>query len=207
MTDPLPPTTPASSATSAPRARPRRAARLASLVVLAVGSLAAVASTGEENEAKRADEGSSGDPSGEASGETEAPATPEQFAVGDLVELGDWQVRVHGVTDPVVSTDEFFQPAAGQRWVAVDVEVTNTGDQAETVSSALCFEIMDDGNQAYMQTVTGTTTAATPDGEVAAGASRRGTVEYEVPADAAGLRLQFSCDLLASGTATIALGA
>jgi hypothetical protein len=41
---------------------------------------------------------------------------------------------------------------------------------------------------------------------VAAGGARRGTLTYEVPADAAGLRLTFKCDLFSTGSATIALG-
>jgi hypothetical protein len=177
-----------------------RVNRLLSLLAVGVALFAAVASTGE-NEPQRVDESSSGTEEGSTSGE------PEEFAVGDLVELGDWRVRVHGVTDPVQSTDQFLQPPAGQRWVAVDVEVTNAGDQAETMSSALCFQLVDDQNRTFNQTVTGASGAATPDGDVAAGASLRGAVEYEVPADARGLRLNFSCDLLTPGTATITLGA
>jgi uncharacterized protein DUF4352 len=176
--------------------------RLLALFAVGVALFAAVASSGE-NEPQRVDEGSGDtqEDSGSTSGE------PEVFAVGDLVELGDWRVRVHGVTDPVQSTDQFLQPAAGQRWVAVDVEVTNAGDQAETMSSALCFQLVDDQNRTFNQTVTGVSGAGTPDGDVAAGASLRGPVEYELPADARGLRLNFSCDLLTPGTATITLGA
>jgi hypothetical protein len=180
-----------------------RVNRLLSLLAVGVALFAAVAST-SENEPERVDEGpgETQEDSGSGSGSGE----PEVFAVGDLVELGDWRVRVHGVTDPVQSTDQFLQPAAGQRWVAVDVEVTNAGDQAETMSSALCFQLVDDQNRTFNQTVTGASGAATPDGDVAAGASLRGAVEYEVPADARGLRLNFSCDLLTPGTATITLG-
>jgi hypothetical protein len=175
-----------------------RVNRLLSLLAVGVALFAAVASTGE-NEPERVDESS------ESSAGSDSEE-PEVFAVGDLVELGDWRVRVHGVTDPVQSNDQFLQPPAGQRWVAVDVEVTNAGDQAETMSSALCFQLVDDQNRTFNQTVTGASGAATPDGDVAAGGSLRGAVEYEVPADARGLRLNFSCDLLTPGTATITLG-
>ena len=174
-----------------------RTTRLLSLLAVGVALLAAVASS-SENEPQQVDE---------STDETQGDAgEPEVFGIGDLVELGDWRVRVHGVTDPVQSTDQFLQPPAGQRWVAVDVEVTNAGQQAETMSSALCFQLVDDQNRTFNQTVTGASGAATPDGDVAAGASLRGAVEYEVPADARGLRLNFSCDLLTPGTATIALG-
>jgi hypothetical protein len=180
------------------------------LSVLAVGvALVATVASSSENEPQRVDEGS-GDThessAGSESGESGESGEPEVFGVGDLVELGDWRVRVHGVTDPVRSTDEFLQPPAGQRWVAVDVEVTNASDRAEVVSSALCFQLVDDQNRTFNQTVTGVSDAGTPDGDVAPGASLRGSVEYEVPADARGLRLNFSCDLLTPGTATIALG-
>jgi hypothetical protein len=178
-----------------------RTTRLLSLAALGLALFAAVASTGE-NEPERVDDGAA--PT-DSSGPGTDSGEPEVFAVGDLVELGDWRVRVHGLTDPVQGT-EFLQPADGARWVAVDVEVTNASDQAEAVSSMLCFQLVDDQNRTFNQTVTGASSAATPDGDVAAGASLRGSVEYEVPADARGLRLNFSCDLLTPGTATIALG-
>jgi hypothetical protein len=181
-------------------ARPTRAL---SLVAAALALVAAVASTGEE-EARRVDENGTTQESAGAGGSE--GGEPEVFAVGDIVELGDWRVQVHGVTDPLPPADEFLVPPAGQRWVAVDVEVSNVGDQPDTVSSIMCFELADDQNQTYTQTFTGASQAAPPDGDVAAGASRRGTLEYEVPAQAAGLRLGFACDLLSQSSATITLG-
>jgi len=180
----------------------RRRTQVLSLLAIAVALFASLCSS-SENEPEAADERSdSAAPAGEGNEQSDGP---EVFAVGDLVELGDWQVRVHGVTDPLQSEDPSLQPTAGHRWVAVDVEVTNMSDQTATVSSLVCFVLKDDTNTTYDQTVTGASTAATPDGDLPAGGSLRGTVEYEIPANADGLRLDFSCDLLAPGTATIAL--
>lgn len=179
----------------APRSGPPRRSRVLALVAVLAALVAAAAST-EENEPARVDES-------EDTGDT---AQPEEFAVGDLVELGDWRVRVHGVTDPVESTNSVITPAPGTRWVAVDAEVTNAGTEPQAVSSLLCFELVDDQNRSYTLTITGEEGPAPPDGEVAPGASRRGTMTYEVPADAAGLRMTFQCDLLSTGSATIALG-
>jgi hypothetical protein len=176
-----------------------RLARVLPLLAIGVALFAATASSGE-NEPKKADEGAG------ASEATDPAAAPDEFAVGDLVELGDWQVKVHGVTDPFTSDDPIFQPAAGNRWVAIDVEVTNTGDSAETLSSIVCFQLKDGENKAYDSTVTGVAGTASPDGDLAPGASLRGTLEYELPTAAAGLHLTFNCDLLDSGSATIALG-
>lgn len=186
-----------------------RLGRVLSLLAIGVALLAATASS-SENEPRKADESGTepttagqGDGGGDGAG---AGDSSGDFAVGDLVELGDWQVRVHGVTDPLVSDDPVFQPAAGNRWVAIDVEVTNTGDATETLSSILCFELKDSENKVYDSTVTGVAGTATPDGDLAPGASLRGTLEYELPTAVTGLRLGFSCDLLESGTATIVLG-
>lgn len=169
--------------------------RKAAGAALIVAALVASVASGEENNATRVDE--NGESSG---GDTEA------FAVGDTVALGDWQIVVHGVTDPLVPTNGFLAPSEGNRWVAVDVEVTNNSDAAEGLSSLLCFELQDSENRSYQMTITGEGGASTPDGEVDAGGSRRGSITYEVPAAAAGLQLRFKCDLFSSGSAVINLG-
>lgn len=180
--------------------RPRRRTRLLAGAAVVVALVLATAST-EENEPTRVD-----DTGAASDGADGAAAEPDVFAVGDVVELGDWRVQVHGVTDPVESTNELMAPDPGHRWVAVDAEVTNTGAEAQTVSSLLCFEIADDQNRSHTLTITGDPGVQPPDGEVPLGGARRGTLTYEVPADAAGLRLVFKCDLLSTGSATIALG-
>jgi hypothetical protein len=106
----------------------------------------------------------------------------------------------------VQSTNPVITPAPGNRWVAADVEVTNSGTEPQNVSSLLCFEVADDQNRSYTLAITAEAGSSPPDGEVAAGGARRGTLTYEVPADAAGLRLTFKCDLFSTGSATIALG-
>jgi len=169
--------------------------------VAVAGALVLATASTDENEPERVDD--AGATSDGAAGEGDQP---DVFAVGDLVELGDWQVRVHGVTDPVQSSNPIITPAPGNRWVAADVEVTNTGTEPQTVSSLVCFEVADDQNRSYTLAITAEAGSSPPDGEVAAGAARRGTLTYEVPADAAGLRLTFKCDLFSTGSATIALG-
>jgi hypothetical protein len=190
--------------TSAPPPRHRRRRRVLAVAAV-VGALVLATASTEENEPSRVDDAGA---TSEAGGDGTAgeDAAPDAFAVGDLVELGDWRVQVHGITDPVESTSEFLTPSPGNRWVAADVEVTNTGTEPQTVSSIACFEIADDQNRSYTMTITADPGSVPPDGEVAAGSARRGTLTYEVPAEAAGLRLSFKCDLLSTGSATIALG-
>jgi hypothetical protein len=174
--------------------------RLLAFVALPVAVLALVASSPEENEARQAGDG------GETSG-GDGGGGQQTFAVGDLVELGDWQVQVHGATDPFTSGSEFIQPAPGNRFVAADVEVFNRSDAPATVSSILCFELQDSTNAAYQLSAAGfgPGTPAPPDGEVAPGGALRGTLAYEVPAAATGLRIHFKCELFSTGSAVINL--
>lgn len=164
------------------------------LAVMALGvALTATIASGEENTATKVDGGSSaGSPSASS------------FAIGDTVALGDWQLVVHGITDPYISSNEFMGPKAGNRIVVVDTEVTNNGDKPEIVSSMMCFDLKDADNKSYNLTITDST-ESTPDGEVAPGASRRGSIAYEIPEAATGLKLEFKCDLMNSGSAVVNL--
>lgn len=163
------------------------------LALLAVGAaLLATIASGETDEAKKVEGGGS------------APAPAAAFGIGDVVELGDWQVQVHGVVDPYVSTNQFITADPGNRYVVVDTEVTNNSDKPEIVSSMMCFELQDAANKSYDITFTDSSTSSV-DGALAAGAAKRGEIAYEVPETATGLRLQFKCNIFSSGSATINL--
>jgi hypothetical protein len=163
--------------------------------------LAALATIGESN-SNTATKTESG--TGASGAVTTSPDVPSTFHVGDTIKLGDWEVIVHGVTDPLESTNQYLKPKAGNRWVGVDTEVKNNSGKPAMVSSLVCFELQDDKNQSYSITITGAN-AASLDGEADPGGARRGTLSYEVPQDATGLKLRFKCDLFSSGSATISL--
>ncbi len=164
------------------------------LTAIAVGAaLTATIASGETDTATKVD-GSN----------TSAPAAGQTFKVGDTVKLGDWQAKVYTVTDPYLPANEFGKPKPGNRVVAVDAEVTNLSSKPQTVSSIACFQLQDGQNKSYNLTITGDSTAGL-DGEIGAGAAKRGTLAYELPQSANGLKLQFKCNLLGSGSATIAL--
>lgn len=164
--------------------------RTAAIAAAAVLALGATIASGEENTATKVDG-------------ADAAQQAADFNVGDTVELGDWQVKVNGVTDPYVSGNEFITPAAGNRYVRVDAQVTNTGDKPETVSSMMCFDLRDDSNRSH--DITFTDNSSTLDGEVPAGGTLRGDLDFEIPDSATDLQLQFKCDLFGSGSALINL--
>jgi hypothetical protein len=115
--------------------------------VSAVGIAASLASASEEATPVDDDEAATDDG---ATGETAST-----FAIGDRIELRDLQLVVHGVTDPMVASNDVVVPAAGMRWVAVDTEVLNVADEPVAISLLAQFEIQDATNAAYHVTVTG----------------------------------------------------
>jgi hypothetical protein len=176
---------------------------------IAIGLLASVAS-GETNTATKVggDSAKSGAATkGGDSSSDSGTAAPQAFAVGDQVKLGDYVLVVNTVTDPFVSGNEFDTPDEGKRYVAVDVSVTNEGAKPETVSSMMCFDLLDTTGQKYTMALVAGAPAA-PDGEVDPGQPLRGTLTYEIPqtVPSADLSLKFKCDLLSSGSATVKLG-
>jgi hypothetical protein len=166
-----------------------------------LGMVAVIAST-EEEQAERVEAGAA---DGEQVADTDGAEAgePEQFGVGELVRLGDYEVIVHEVTDGL-PPGQFIQPAEGSRYVAVDTEVTNNSDEAETVSTIMMFEVQDESNRSYNIALTDHDVPSL-DGEVPAGQSRRGTMVFEVPGDAGALQLSFTGGFWSRGTAQIRL--
>lgn len=168
------------------------ARKLLTMVLLGLATLALVAS-GEPEKAKSADKPA----------DSQDSVAPQVFSVGEAVELGDYQVVVHGVSD-LQPTNEFATPAEGMKWVAADTEVTNNSAEPTIISSLMQFEIQDSTNAAYNVTVTGENLPSL-DGEAPPGGARRGTLVFEVPLAATGLRMNFEGDLFGAGSAAIQL--
>lgn len=189
---------------------PPKFARVVTVVVAL--ALSASACALEENDPLLVAESSAttaAQPGAAAPVETAAPAqpdaAPQTFNVGDRVALGDWEFVIHSVTDPVQPTDEYFVPEPGNRWLAVDAEVFYNGADAEIVAG--CFELQDAENRGYTETwiPEASDLYGELDGDITSGGVRRGGVGFEVPEAATGLRLNFKCDWLSTGNATIDL--
>jgi hypothetical protein len=132
-------------------------------------------------------------------------AAAETFAVGDIIELGDLALTVHGVTFP--TGDEFTQPDEGQRFVVVDVAVENRTDSAQSISSLLQMQLKDATGQVYdvdlmAQVASG---GSSPDGELAPGETLRGQVGFQVPVDSTDLVFVFDGDVFGAGKVFVAL--
>lgn len=143
------------------------------------------------------------EPPAQLAGETAA----ETFAVGDIIDLGDLGLTVHGVTFP--AGDEFTQPDEGYRFVVVDVAVENRTDTAQNISSMLQMQLKDATGQAYDVDLMAQVAAggASPDGELAPGETLRGQIGFQVPVDAANLVFVFDGDVFGVGKVFVALPA
>lgn len=126
-------------------------------------------------------------------------------AVGAPISAGDLTLLVHGVSSPEGS--QFTQPAAGQRFVVVDLSITNTGSRAANLSTMLQMKLKDADGRQYPVDLLAMTAAggAAPEGELAPGETVRGPVGFQVPADAAGLLFTFDGSLIGGGKILIQL--
>lgn len=186
--------------------RAARSQRLRGLVALLaiVVAAGAVLASGSTNKAEKVNgNGSSSSVPGSTPPSSGGASAP--FKVGDEVKLGDWTVKVWGVADPQAAVNQYAKPTAGSRWVGLDAEVRNLSSDPANVSSILCFKVQDSANREYTEDIATGIKPEPPDGEVAPGAAKRGTIVFEVPAEATGLKLNFKCELFSSGTATIQL--
>ena len=169
-------------------------------VAAGAAALIMLVSACERNEAVLVDDGGTSQ-----SASTDSDGTPALFAVGDRVALGDWEFVVHGVTDPFDNGPAFGEPDVGHRWLAVDVEIYNMGVEPRDPLPLLCFDVQDSLNRSYDQKIFAETSVGRPDGEIAPGQSRRGTVVWELLDDADELRMNVKCDIFSQGSATFQL--
>lgn len=128
----------------------------------------------------------------------EVTSTQDGYVVGDSAKTGDLTVIVHSVTDPYVSTNEFFQPDPGKRLITVDVELLNGGDEDQSYSSMLGVELQLADNTMASLSVTGDNLPSL-DGTVPAGGGLRGTVVFVAPEGTAWSTVRVKGGLTADG--------
>lgn len=127
-----------------------------------------------------------------------APAPKTVYKVGDTAKTGDFEVTVYGFKDPQTTTNQFDKPAAGTRYVSVDVQVANRGSTQQTFSSILGFHLVDSANRQYDLEFS-TVEPKAPDGQIPAGGAIRGLAVFQVPDGTTGMRLRVQGNITASG--------
>ena len=111
-----------------------------------------------------------------------AKTTPTQspiFHVGDVVKMGDLEHKLWGAR--FSKGDQYIKPKDGERWLVLDIEVTNRGDKSTSVSSLLMWKLEDEEHRSA-DLAFATDTRGKLDGEIGVGRSIRGEIAFTVGA-------------------------
>lgn len=121
------------------------------------------------------------------------------YTLGQTAASGGYNFTVFAVQDPYTSTNEFETATAGDRYVTVDVQVTNPSSKTQAFSSLISFHLLDSLNHQYDEELLAGVPAPAPDGEIGPKASIRGFAAFEIPAAATGLRFRAQGSLTSTG--------
>jgi hypothetical protein len=137
--------------------------------------------------------------------DTPAPPSAQIFQIGDVVNIGGFNVQVNEVFEAEGS--EFNKPDEGKIFYVVDVTLENTTPEAKSVSSLMQMYLQDATAQKYEVDVMAIVAAdgTSPDGEIGAGRKLRGQCGYQIPADATGLEWIFDASIWGMGQAVFKL--
>ncbi|MYW99934.1 MULTISPECIES: DUF4352 domain-containing protein [unclassified Streptomyces] len=127
------------------------------------------------------------------------PAKPAVAKVGDTITLKGQEdgeqvdATLKKIVDPATSADEFFGPEDGNRWVAAQFELTNTGKAPYADSPSNGAQVADADGQRFQATF-GDTKAGpsmTSDAKVPPGEKVLGWITFEVPKASKIVTVQF----------------
>lgn len=169
---------------------------LAIVVLLVVG--AAIAGTADEQDAQQS---STANDQAAPAVEADPAATSDaagSLTVGSTDDTSGFDVTLLQLVDPWTSTNQFESPDAGNRFIAVELNMVNTTDEIRPFSTLLGMEVIDSLGQRWNPAFAGFDLPQL-DGDVNPGSNIRGWQVFEVPADSTGLRLKVAGSLTASG--------
>ncbi|GAA2405359.1 MULTISPECIES: DUF4352 domain-containing protein [Streptomyces] len=131
-----------------------------------------------------------------------ASAAPEVAEAGDTLALKGMEagskldVTVVKVVDNAKSSDEFTAPESGNRWIAVQFRLVNTGSKAYSDSPQNGAQVADDQGQQFQSTFADVTAGPSMSSDVSLkpGAKALGWVVFEVPKASKMATVQFAMD-------------
>ena len=179
----------------------RARARLAALATITAVSLTACSGGSTVTDTPKAAASTSKD-TAQKTPAAKTPAAPKVAKVGDTIALKGTEdgskldVTVVKVADPAKSSDEFFAPEQGQRWIGVQFRLVNTGTIAYSDSPGNGTKIADADGQQFTSTFADITAGPSMASSVnlKPGAKALGWVVFEVPKASKGATAQFTMD-------------
>ncbi len=121
-----------------------------------------------------------------------------------MVELEDFILQVNAVDLDVKSNDSFAKPDAGNKYITVDVKVTNRSNSPCHISG-LNFDVRDENGLYYDRDIFDIKEPALPSKSIAGGDSVRGWVTFEVSQKSKSLELVFTPGVFSAKTIVVAL--
>lgn len=128
---------------------------------------------------------------------------PQSTKTGSEIQLG--MPHTTGTLEIVVNSirfsngEDFFKPDEGNEYLLVDVSIQNNGNEAETISSMLMFDLHDANGYSYSISLGAESLGKGGlSGDVMAGRTLRGELGFEVPIGAIGLELMVNPDVFGS---------
>ena len=121
------------------------------------------------------------------------PATVSaHHKLNELVSVGNtWQVTVTKVS--INPGNTLSTPTAGHTFIQIEVSMKNISNKQQIASSLVEYNLTDASGQKYDENILAG--AAGPEGNVAAGATIKGAIVYEVPTSTKAFMLNFDPDL------------
>ena len=134
-------------------------------------------------------------------------STPElasSYKVGDVVKTGDYVFTTISVNGDAPSGNEYTKPTAGNRFVTVELSIENKGTTKTTISTVLNMYLKSGDGSKFQQSFLVNNKPI--DGELLANDIIKGSVTYEVPKTASGLKFYYNPAWITGKSIVIDLG-
>lgn len=128
--------------------------------------------------------------------QSQTPAVPESFKIGDQVKMGSSIITVNKVE--YSQGGQYSKPTEGNEWVNLNVTIENTGSSQQYVTTLGQMFIRDAGKNSYQISATNKLMENPGfglDGQVLANSKRTGWVGFEIPKTSTGLQFQYNASM------------
>lgn len=124
----------------------------------------------------------------EALEEESTQEEPSVYEMGQSVSVDSLVVTVYSMTES--QGGEYDKPGQGNKFIVLDIEIENTGDTPESVSTMAQMSIRTPEGYTYDQALY-FPEPVYPDGTIQPGTKARGNVAFEVPQDITSMEFWF----------------
>ena len=121
-----------------------------------------------------------------------------EFVVGDTVQIGNLELTLNSVRFD--EGTEYFKPDEGEKWLVLDCTIKNIGEETESISSMLMFDLYD--SDFYSKdTEIFAETKGSLDGELSLNRTMRGEIAFGVGSSETEWEFIFEPELFSYGQA------